>query len=113
MDIALDTSARLPVVRVAGEMRLDLYNRSNKCKEVVVDAFQSSPRVVLDLSTVTFMDSFGVGCVAECLALAIAKEWKLDLVVPPGLIRQALDRARLLTVCRAYETEQAAMETAS
>lgn len=112
MDIALDTSTRVPVVRVTGEMRLDLYNRSNKCKEVVVEAFQTGPRVVLDVSRVQYMDSFGVGCVAECLALAIAKEWKLDLIVPPGLIHQALDRARLLTVCRSFETEEAAMETA-
>lgn len=85
------------VVAVEGE--LDLYTAPQLREAVMTAVTDGADHVVLDLSTVPFMDSSGLGAVVACLKRLREGGGELALVTPPGspptklLSLTGLDRA--------------------
>jgi anti-sigma B factor antagonist len=82
MELATENRGGLLVVRAEGE-RIDAAGAidfKDRMREVVADP---SPRVVLDLSRVTFLDSSGLGAVVAVLKmLAPARRLELSGLTP-------------------------------
>lgn len=78
MDLLTEKSGNVQIVRVA-EPRIDAavaIQFKDKMREVTAD---SAGRIVLDLSTVDFLDSSGLGAVVAALKM-LGPERKLELV---------------------------------
>jgi len=76
------------VVQLAGE--LDLYNAHAVRDELMADAARSPERIVVDLSSVTFIDSTGLGVLIE--ARTALENRRAFLLASPGLeTRRALE----------------------
>ncbi len=107
--IEVDDSRAVPVVRVRGDWQLDFDNYSRGRGAAIGHLMDECPRVILDLTGVTRLDSFGIGCLVTYMAHAVRLGRRLDIVAPPGQPRIALERARLDRVCRCYDQEEAAL----
>lgn len=94
--------ARPAVVQVIGTMRL-FEGRSDGLRTALLEALAHGPRVVVDLSAVSDIDSQGIGCVARCLATAISHKCDLEMVIPRGPVRSALDQVHLISVFPCHE----------
>lgn len=102
-------SATLPkpeVLTLSGE--IDLH-RSPEIKEQLrplIDA--RTPRILLDLSAVTYMDSSGLAVVIEALQRVIAYGGRLGLFGLQESVRSIFEIARLDQVFQIYPDEAAA-----
>jgi anti-sigma B factor antagonist len=75
----------------------------------VLDA--GSPCLVLDLASVPYLDSLGLGAIVQAYTSARRSGGNLKLVHVSGRNRQLLTVTRLLTVLEAYDTEDDAVQS--
>ena len=84
------------VVTVTGEV--DLYS-SPRMREALLGAFgESSRRVVVDLSEVSYMDSSGIATLVEALQAARKAQGTLILAGLSERVREVFELARLESV---------------
>lgn len=96
------------IVDVAGE--ISLYNAPD-FRKVLMDLLKAkkAPRVIVDMTNVSYIDSAGVACLVE--ALKVARESKLGFALF-GLSHEAkevLELTRLIRVFEVYGTEEEAL----
>lgn len=79
----------VPVVYVQGE--IDIVNASQVGGQLFDAAPNDAPGVVVDLSSVTYLDSRGLHLLFELAERLRIRDQRLQIVVPPGaLIRRVL-----------------------
>lgn len=111
MDVRLDRAGRFPVVRISGDLRLwGKQGMADYIRDTVLEALRGNKLVLMSLAGATYIDSRGIGCIARCLATALAHESEVRLVVPPGEVRRVLQDVHILAVFPAYESEAAAAQ---
>jgi len=86
-----------PIVRVAGE--LDLSTAARLCQGIQQAIRGPRPRVVIDLTDVTFCDSTGLRALLGAVREVEVQGGKAKLVIVPG---SALDRLLYLTGLREF-----------
>lgn len=94
------------VVELAGE--LDLYNAQDVREALIAQAERDPPRLVVDLSRVTFIDSTGIGVLIEARTRLGNRQG--FLVVSPGLeTRRALEISGLIRLFSVHDTLEQAL----
>lgn len=87
--VAVDVAAAPPVVTVWGEIDLATVAPFRDALSEAVDA--SADEIVVDLTRVSFMGSTGI----RELIRAYRSARRIVLLVPPGIVRRALETAAL------------------
>jgi anti-sigma B factor antagonist len=72
---------------------------------------QNESRVLIDLSTVSRIDSTGIGVLMNCYCHALGKSGALKLLQPTAPVRQVLKITNLDTVLESFEDETAALRS--
>ncbi|MEW9548592.1 STAS domain-containing protein [Nonomuraea sp. NPDC050783] len=92
----------LVVVSLAGEVDVDNASRVRQCLGEAVAAH--GPRLVVDLSELTFIDTTGLGVLVRQLAALRERDGSMALVAPDGQVLRRLRRTNLAPLFPIYET---------
>jgi anti-sigma B factor antagonist len=110
MPVSITTrqSGTATIVDVMGE--ITLFNAPD-LRKVLMDLLKVKkvPRVIVNMSSVAYIDSAGVACMVE--ALKVAREWKLGLALfgLNRVAREVFELTRLISVFDVYGTEDEAL----
>ena len=92
-------------VAVLGEIELET---APELSAALDDAIRrTAGPFVIDLSTVGFLDSTGIGCLIRARALLSADDRTLSLVCPPGSTRRVLEIVGVDELVAIYDTRDA------
>ena len=95
------------VVDLEGE--LDLFT-APRLQETLLESIEhGARRVVVDLSTVTFIDSTALGVLIGAGKRLLRAQGSLGIVCPPGGIRRLLELTSLDSIIDIYATREAAL----
>ena len=110
MQMTVDTSGEIPVVRLTGDLRLwGKQGLSDQIRDAILSLMASGrKRVILNLTGVERIDSRGIGCLARCHATAITQRADLRLVLTPGVVLDTLTQLNFVRMCPVYPDEAAA-----
>ena len=92
----------LVVVSLAGEVDVDNVSRVRQCLDDAVEAH--GPRLVVDLSGLTFIDTTGLGVLVRQLAALRDRNGTMALVAPDGQVLRRLRRTNLAPLFPIYDT---------
>ncbi|UBU16960.1 STAS domain-containing protein [Nonomuraea gerenzanensis] len=92
----------LVVVSLAGEMDVDNVSEVRKCLNEAAAA--PEPRLVVDLSALTFIDTTGLGVLVRMLASLRDRNGTMALVAPDGQVLRRLRRTNLAPLFPIYDT---------
>ena len=111
MQVTVDTSAAIPVVRISGDMRLwGKQGAADQVRETLHSLMASGKKqVVLSLAQVTRIDSRGIGCLARCHATAITQKADLRLVLAKGQVLESLTQLNFVKLCPLFMDEASAV----
>ncbi|MEU0571806.1 STAS domain-containing protein [Nonomuraea sp. NPDC005983] len=92
----------LVVVSLAGEVDVDNVSKVRKCLDEAVE--DHGPRLVVDLSALTFIDTTGLGVLVRLLANLRDRDGTMALVAPDGQVLRRLRRTNLAPLFPIYDT---------
>ncbi|MEV0390878.1 STAS domain-containing protein [Nonomuraea sp. NPDC050643] len=92
----------LVVVSLAGEMDVDNVAQVRKCLDEAVQ--MPKPRLVVDLTALTFIDTTGLGVLVRLLATLRDRDGSMALVAPDGQVLRRLRRTNLAPLFPIYDT---------
>jgi anti-sigma B factor antagonist len=109
MDISTRQSGLATIVDVIGD--ITLYN-SPQVRKVIIELLKDkhSPRVVINLQRVNYIDSAGVASLVEGLKLSRDLKSSFALFGLSRTAREVLELTRLIKVFEVYGTEEEAMQ---
>ena len=88
MEVRLEYDGPFAVVHLRGDLRLwGKQGMADNIRKTVLEAVKSNLVVLINLTEAHTVDSRGIGCLARCLASAVAQGGELRLVVlawPPA-----------------------------
>lgn len=97
----------LVVVSLTGEMDLDNVSQVRRCLDEAVAT--PEPRLVVDLSGLTFIDTTGLGVLVRMLASLRDRNGTMALVAQDGQVLRRLRRTNLAPLFPIYDTLSAAL----
>ncbi|MER7500182.1 STAS domain-containing protein [Nonomuraea pusilla] len=95
------------VVSLAGELDVDNVSKVQRCLDEAVEPAEPEsrvPRLVVDLSALTFIDTTGLGVLVRQLAALRARNGTMSLVAPDGQVLRRLRRTNLAPLFPIYDT---------
>ncbi|MFB4275005.1 MULTISPECIES: STAS domain-containing protein [unclassified Nonomuraea] len=92
----------LVVVSLAGEVDADNVSKVRRCLDEAVETH--GPRLVVDLSALTFIDTTGLGVLVRQLAALRDRDGTMALVAPDGQVLRRLRRTNLAPLFPIYDT---------
>ncbi|MFI7612972.1 anti-sigma factor antagonist [Nonomuraea terrae] len=92
----------LVVVSLAGEIDVDNVSDVRKCLDEAVETH--GPRLVVDLTGLTFIDTTGLGVLVRLLATLRDRNGSMALVAPDGQVLRRLRRTNLAPLFPIYDT---------
>lgn len=98
----------LVVVSLAGEVDADNVSKVRKCFDEAVATH--GPRLVVDLSNVTFIDTTGLGVLVRQLATLRDCDGTMALVATDGQVLRRLRRTNIAPLFPIYETLSQALD---
>jgi anti-sigma B factor antagonist len=98
----------LVVVSLSGEVDADNVSKVRKCLEEAVETH--GPRLVVDLSRLTFIDTTGLGMLVRQLATLQERDGTMALVAPDGQVLRRLRRTNLAPLFPIYDTLSQALD---
>ena len=108
MQISTRQSGDATIVDVVGD--IDLYN-SPDVRKVLLEALKEkrSPRVIINLKGVKYIDSSGVASLVEALKVSRNLNSRFILYGLSPAAREVLELSRLIKVFEVYESEEQAL----
>ena len=107
LKIALRRANDTTLVDVVGD--IDLQN-SPGLRKALMETLKQSPRVILNLEQVRYIDSSGIASLVEGLKEAQTLQRRFILFGLSKAARQVLKLTRLITVFEVYDTEAEALK---
>jgi anti-sigma B factor antagonist len=98
----------LPVVSVEGDV--DLYSAPELREQLAELSEEGAPRIVLDLSRATFLDSMALGVLLGAKKRLAATGGELELVVATPDVRRILEITMLNRIFVLHESREEAMD---
>ncbi|HOK09529.1 MAG TPA: STAS domain-containing protein [Candidatus Hydrogenedens sp.] len=91
-------------IQVSGQV--DLYTSPNLRKAIMEAVDKSNTSIIIQLSTVEYMDSSGVATLVEGLRSAMKQKKSFKLSTPSPAVRKVLNLARLESVFTIIESNE-------
>ena len=108
MELQVETRQQGDVAVLAASGEVDVFTAPDLDAELTSLVAQGSPRVVVDLSAVTFLDSTGLGVLVKALKGIREAGGTLHLVVTSDRIRKIFDITGLDASLPLFDTVDAA-----
>jgi anti-sigma B factor antagonist len=109
MTLKIDTRLVNGVTIASCHGRIVFGDESTYLREQLKQILSSSPKVILDLSDVTYIDSGGLGTLVGVYSSARAAGADVKLTGLNQRIKDVLQITKLVTVFEVYDTEQQAI----
>lgn len=106
MEVLVERKENLAVVKVNGRA-LDAGN-APAFKEQMSSAIEANARVVLDVSSLEFLDSSGLGVILSCLRQLTAKGGDMKLCGMTKPVRALFELVRMHRIIEVYNTQEEA-----
>jgi anti-sigma B factor antagonist len=108
MQISTRQSGNVTIVDVVGDITL---RNSPEIRKVLLDLIRTkrSPRVVMNLTSVPYIDSAGVASLVEGLKVSRDVKSGFALYGLSGTAREVLELTRLIKVFEVHDTEEQAV----
>lgn len=103
LKIATEVSGDVFIVRCTG--RIVFGDEAAAFRERLVQLLIGTPKVLVNLSGVDYVDSCGLGILVGLLVSAVNRGGELKLVAPSKRVSEALQRTHLHQVFTAYREE--------
>ncbi|HLG16757.1 MAG TPA: STAS domain-containing protein [Blastocatellia bacterium] len=98
------------VIKVTG--RMDPGDAADKLSETVQElAGEGESDILLDLRSVTYISSTGVGSLIKCYRAVLKQKGRLKLLSPSQSVRNILSISKLDGVFEVFSDEKAALES--
>jgi anti-sigma B factor antagonist len=110
MNLSLRKSANTCIVDIAGD--LDLRG-SPALRKLLFDALTESPRVVINLSEIRYMDSSGIAVMLEALKNSQKLKREFAMFGMNARVREVFKLTRVLPLFQVFETEAEALGAGS
>ena len=95
-DIQTEAEGSSALVRIRGDLDLQVVDQ---VADVLARIESDEPELlVVDLSSLSFMDSSGMGVIAAAQLRAVDAGRRFAIVIPPPGVRQAFERTKLSEV---------------
>ena len=95
-DVQTETEGSSALVRIRGDLDLQV---DDQVADVQARIESDEPELlVIDLSSLSFMDSSGMGVIAAAQLRAVDAGRRFAIVIPPPGVRQAFERTKLSEV---------------
>jgi anti-anti-sigma factor len=95
-DIQTEAEGSSALVRIRGDLDLQVVDQ---VADVLARIESDEPELlVIDLSSLSFMDSSGMGVIAAAQLRAVDAGRRFAIVIPPPGVRQAFERTKLSEV---------------
>src|SRR5438552_3164552 len=108
MQLLVEHMGDVTVVTINAES-LDASN-ADDFRQEIAPILESSPRVVLALGRVQFVDSRGCGILLSCLKTVAAAGGDLKLCEVAKPVRAVFELIRLHRICQILDTKEAAVQ---
>jgi len=112
MPIRIQTRAEGPVTVAKIETDSLETGNVNEFRAAMAPILDRAPHLVVDLSSIEFMDSTGLGAMLSCLRSVKAKEGTLRLFNLSSEVTQLFEMVMMDRVFEVYPDEAAAIEAA-
>jgi anti-sigma B factor antagonist len=106
MTIATREQAKATIVDVSGDIDM---GTSPGLRKTLLESLKDTPRLVLNLGGVRYIDSSGIASLVEVLKEARNKEKRLVLFGLNTAVREVLQLTRLIKIFEIRETEEQAL----
>lgn len=106
METSLRQSGQATIVDVVGD--IDLQN-SPRLRKLLLETLRLSPRVIVNLGQVRYIDSSGIASLVEGLKESQSLKNRFILFGLSKPAREVLRLTRLISVFEVYETEEQAL----
>ncbi|MGA3293996.1 MAG: STAS domain-containing protein [Candidatus Acidiferrales bacterium] len=109
MEISIRQSGSVTIVDVVGDITL---HNSPEVRKVLLDLIRAkrSPRVVMNLTSVRYIDSAGVASLVEGLKVSRDLKSGFALFGLSGTAREVLELTRLIKVFEVHSSEEEAVQ---
>jgi anti-sigma B factor antagonist len=109
MSLGLDSrvSGDTVILRCSG--RIVFGDEGAAFRERVRNMLIGTPKVIVDLAKVDYIDSTGLGILVELLTSARAKGGEIKLVSPTERVQQVFNHTKLNKAFRIYQSDQDAV----
>lgn len=109
MQISTRQAGTATVVDIVGD--IDLYN-SPEVRKVLLEAIKEkkSPRVIINLKDVRYIDSSGVASLVEGLKVSRSMNSRFMLYGLSAAAREVLELSRLIKVFEVFDNEEQALK---
>ena len=84
-------------------------NNVGPFRESMADLVETNPRVLIDMSNITFLDSSGLGALVAIWRRLSSREGEIKLCSIPPSVRTVFEITRMHRVFEIYETEEEAL----
>lgn len=111
MEIKAEEKDNVLILQVS-EDHLDASN-SKDFKQCVTPRIQANPNLVLDMQTLKFVDSSGLGAILSCLRQATSLGGDIKLCCITKSVRLLFELVRMHRIVEVYETKEDAMSAFS
>ncbi len=96
------------IIKPAGEMIFFFLEDVSKYVKEKIKANQF--RFIFDLSTVTWIDSIGLGIIAMAIKSSLLNQTKICVIKPKENVARLLKMSNLLDIIKVFDTIEEAME---
>ena len=104
------TDNGVEIIKLEG--KITIGSGDQQLREVIGNAMSAaSPKILLDMSGVTTIDSSGIGELVGSYTTVTNRGGKLKLLHLPAKLNELLHVTQLITVFEVYEDEQEAMKS--
>jgi anti-anti-sigma regulatory factor len=115
METELEQHAAFLLARVKGDLRLhglsSLHFQLSQFRESAIE--QAPGAIVLSLQALNYSDSLGIAELAMFPMECGKRRLRLAVVMPGGMMREALQRLRIFDASARFEDEAAAIQAAA
>ena len=109
MDISVRKRAQVHLIQLRGQLRLG--QAVDEFRNTTEELSEEDPRIVINLSEVTMIDSSGIGLLVRLLASTKKRGGNVKLVQPSKFAVQTLRLVGVLNLFEIFDNDDAAVES--
>jgi anti-sigma B factor antagonist len=109
MKISVRNQGNAKIVLVEGDVDL---NSSKDLRKALFDALRESPRLIVNLGSIRYIDSSGIATLIEALRESKNTNKELALCAMSGAVLDVFKLTHVIKIFQVYETEEQALSGA-
>lgn len=109
MELSTDEKSGIVIISMKGKI-MGVSNEQSLTEMICKYADEGKNKIIFDLSGVTWMNSAGLGKCIAALTILRNRGGDLKMAAPPKIVMSLMEKCRLHTIFRFYETVDKAVK---